>query len=146
MNIYLIASAIIAALAIVVIAIVAIVAAKNVKETMASVQTTVTRVETKVNTVADKANGLLDRTNGIADDAEKKLQAFDEFTKTANNLERSTQHLDESFQKDAFEVSNPSEKQQKVMNQASVVTETIARIVYGFKKNKPKGHTIHTKK
>lgn len=146
MNMYLIASAVIAALALVVIAIVLIIAYKNVKDTMANVKTTVTRVEEKVTRVTDQANDLLEKTNGIATDAEMKLQALDHFTKSAKDLEKTTNHLDASIQRFAADVENPPEKQKKMMEQVTIVTETLARVFYGFKKEKQRETTAETAK
>lgn len=136
-NIFLYASIGIAALALFLIAVVLLMTFKTVKQTMTDVQGTIGRVETKVTTVTDKANGLLEKTNKIADDADQKLAAFNHLAETAKDLEETTKHLDTSFKNIAGQVSNPPEKHRKVMEQASVVTETIARIFYGFKKEKP---------
>lgn len=138
MNIFLYASIGIAALALLMIAIVLVMTFKTVKQTMTDVQSTVGRVETKVNTITSQANGLLEKTNAIADDADQKLQAFGHLVETAKNLEETTKQLDTSFKNIAGQVANPPEKQRKIMEQASIVTETLSRIYYGFKNNRPK--------
>src|SRR5690625_699582 len=138
MNFFLYASAAIAAIALVIIAIFVIITYKSAKKTMDDVKKTVNRVESKVNSVTDKANGLLEKTNHIAEDAEQKMQAFELLANSAKDLQQTTRHIDASFQEIAHKVSNPPEKHRKIMEQASVVTETIARIYYGFKKENTK--------
>ncbi|MDS9471258.1 DUF948 domain-containing protein [Sporosarcina pasteurii] len=145
MNFLLYASAAIAALALVIIAIFVIITYKSAKKTMDDVKQTVSRVETKVTYVTEKANGLLEKTNHIAEDAEQKLQAFEQLSKSAKDLEQTTRHLDASFQDIAQKVANPPEKERKIMEQASVVTETIARIYYGFKKENTKRQSSNGK-
>lgn len=141
MDILLYASAIIATIALVLIAIFIVMTYKSFKQSMGEVNETVSRIQNKINQVTDKANGLLEKTDKMAEDADEKLQAFQQLGESAKELEETTRNLDVSFQNMAQQISNPPEKHRKIMEQTSVVTETIARIYYGFKKENRQGTT-----
>ena len=145
MEILLYISAVVATLAILLIALFIVITLKSAKQTMGEVSETLKRVEKKVGGVTEKADRLIDRTNHIAEDAEHKLQAFDSLAKTAKDLENATIHLDSSFKDVANQVSNPPEKHRKIMEQASVVTETIARIYFSFKRESNKQDSTKSK-
>lgn len=146
MEILLYISAVIAALAILLIAIFIVSTLKSAKQTMDEVSETLKRVEGKVNGVTQKAESLVDRTNHIAEDAEQKLQAFNSLAETAKNFENTTNHLQSSFDDVAHQVSNPPEKHRKIMEQANIITETIARIYFSFKRESDKQRNVKPKR
>lgn len=134
----LIASAVVAALALLLIAIVLIIAYKHVKESMGNVKETISRVETKVTAISEQADGLMQRTNLIAENAEEKLESFQKITETAQDLQLTTQQLNNAFTHIAHDLENPPAKEKELLKQASLVTETVARIYYGFKGERKK--------
>lgn len=131
-------SAIIAALSFLLIAIFVILTLKSAKQTMTEVSETLKRVETKISGITEKTESLMTKTNEIAADAEKKLQSFDTLTKSAENLGHTADYINKSIRDVSNQVANPPEKYTKIMEQASVVTETIARMYYSIKKEKHK--------
>lgn len=136
MDILLYISAIIAALAFLLIAVFVVITLKSTKQTMSEVSETLKRVETKVSGVATKAESLVDKTNQITQNAEQKLEAFDNLSKAAQKLDDTTNDLQASFQNVAKQISTPPVKQGKMVEQASVLTETISRIYFTLKKNR----------
>ncbi|MCZ2258292.1 DUF948 domain-containing protein [Sporosarcina sp. G11-34] len=148
MEILLYVSAIIAALSLLLIAIFVILTLKSAKKTMGEVSETLKRVETKISGITEKTESLMTKTNQIAEDAEKKLQSLDTLSKSAENLGSTTSYINKSIQDVSDKVSNPPEKYTKIMEQANLVTETIARMYYTFKREKEnqKPRTVQTRK
>ncbi|MHA6260836.1 DUF948 domain-containing protein [Sporosarcina sp. CAU 1771] len=136
MEFLLYASALIAALSLLLIAIFVIITLKSAKQTMADVSKTLERVETKLGGITEKTESLLMKTNEIAEDAERKMQSIDVLAKSAENLGHSAGFMNKSIKDVATQVSNPPEKYTKIMEQASVVTETIARMYYSLQREK----------
>lgn len=138
MEFLLYASAIIAALSLLLIAIFIVLTLKSANQTMVEVSETLKRVETKIGGITEKTESLMTKTNEIAADAEKKLQSLDALATSAENLGSTTDYINKSIQDVSKQVANPPEKYTKIMEQASVLTETIARMYYGLQREKRK--------
>ena len=138
MEILLYVSAAIAALSLLLIAIFVIITLKSAKQTMGDVSDTLKRVETKLGGITEKSNQLMDKTNKIAEDAEMKLQTFDRLADSAKDLGKSTNYIQQSIRHMSDNVANPPKKYANVLQQASALTEVIARMYYGFKREKGK--------
>lgn len=147
MEILLYVSAIIAALSLLLIAIFIVITLKNAKQTMNEVSETLKRVETKIGGITDETEKLMNKTNQIAENAETKLEAFNGLSQSAKNLSSSSHYLNESIQSVSNQIKTPPEQHVKIMKQASILTEVLARAYYRFqqadtkkgpKKNKEK--------
>lgn len=138
MEILLYASAIIAALSLLLIAVFVIITLKSAKKTMIDVSETLKRVETKLGGITEKSEQLMEKTNRIADDAEGKLQTLNSLSVSAKNLGESTDHMNQSIRALSSEVATPPEKYRDMMEKATVLTETAARVYYRFKRQQQK--------
>ncbi|HJF32145.1 MAG TPA: DUF948 domain-containing protein [Sporosarcina psychrophila] len=136
MEILLYVSAIIGALSLLLIAIFVIITLKSAKQTIGEVSETLKRVETKLGGITEKSEQLMEKTNRIAEDAENKLQSLNSLSDSAKNLGNSTDHMNKSILAISEEVAVPPEKYRDLMEKATVLTETAARIYYRFQKEK----------
>lgn len=140
MDYLLYASAMIAALSLLLIAIFVVITLKSAKKTMTEVSDTLKRVETKLGGITEKSEMLMNKTNQIAEDAESKLQTFNSLTASAKNLGESTNYMNNSIRSISDQVSNPPEKYTELMQKATVLTETAARIYFKFVNEKERNN------
>lgn len=138
MEFLLYASAVIAALSLLLIAIFVVITLKSAKQTIGEVSETLKRVETKIGGITTQSEQLLEKTNKIAQDAERKMQNFDSLSTTAKELTTTTNYMDQSFKRISDQVANPPKKYTELMQQATVITEVVARLYYGLKREKEK--------
>ena len=138
MEFLLYASALIAALSLLVIAIFVVITLKSAKQTIGEVSETLKRVENKIGSITKQSEQLLEKTNQIAQDAEFKMQNFDSLSNTAKELTTTTNYMDQSFKQISDQVANPPKKYTELMQQATAITEVVARLYYGFKREKEK--------
>lgn len=141
MEILLYMSAIIAALSLLLIAVFVVITLKSAKQTMGEVSETLKRVETKLGGITEKSEQLMEKTNRIAEDAENKLQILNSLSLSAKNLGNSTDHMNKSIRAISDEVAEPPEKYRDLMEKATVLTETAARVYYRFQREKQKTGT-----
>lgn len=138
MEILLYVSAIIAALSLLLIAVFVVITLKSAKQTIGEVSETLKRVETKLGGITEKSEQLMEKTNRIAEDAENKLQTLNSLSLSAKNLGDSTEHMNKSILAFSDEVAAPPEKYRDLMEKATVLTETAARVYYRFQREKQK--------